>query len=58
MARLLRVCQVVVLVSWVAASCAHAATPVVIDTDVGSVFDDSAAIAVALQSPALSIKLM
>lgn len=35
-----------------------AATPVVIDTDVGSVFDDSAAIAVALQSTDLDIKLM
>lgn len=33
-------------------------TPVIIDTDVGSVFDDSAAIAVALQRPELDVRLM
>lgn len=32
--------------------------PVIIDTDYGSVFDDSAALALALQSPELDVKLV
>ncbi len=41
-----------------AAACVAAPTPVIFDTDIGSDFDDSAAIALALSDPSLDVKLI